>query len=376
MKKLLFIILVSTYLLSGQELKDSFSWVDVPAGTFTYKEYNYAKNIEYNYKIMKYEVTNSEYIKYLNEAIAKGNVTVNDTAVIGYYDGDSKLQAGNYAFYHLNDYAFQYKVKFIIWQDSTFTIEEGYENHPVVAVSWYGANAFAKHYGYDLPTEEEWEKAARGNTGYNYPFGNNLDSPFANYMDSGDSFDNGTTPVGFFNGENGTGNNMSPYGAYDMTGNVWEWTKSFHGGQYPKQYTVRGGAWSSFSDKIECWRRGFRFTNNDGSFALGFRCVKRETATSIDENNTELPTDFSLLQNYPNPFNPSTNIIFNIFSANHVQLKVYNALGNEVTVLVDEYKNAGSYKVKFNGKNFASGIYFYTLIVDGKRITKKALLIK
>ncbi|MCX7878805.1 MAG: T9SS type A sorting domain-containing protein, partial [Ignavibacteria bacterium] len=93
-------------------------------------------------------------------------------------------------------------------------------------------------------------------------------------------------------------------------------------------------------------------------------------------NTTEIPQDFKLYQNYPNPFNPSTTINFGLPKASHVKLFVTDAVGREITVLVNEFKNAGVHTVNFDGSKFSSGIYFYSIIADGFRETRKMLLVK
>jgi len=93
-------------------------------------------------------------------------------------------------------------------------------------------------------------------------------------------------------------------------------------------------------------------------------------------NEENLPEDFILYQNYPNPFNPTTNIAFRISDFGFVSLKVFDVLGNEVATLIDEYKTAGSYEVKFNSLKFPSGIYFYQILTENFVQTKKMLLIK
>ena len=88
------------------------------------------------------------------------------------------------------------------------------------------------------------------------------------------------------------------------------------------------------------------------------------------------PEEFSLEQNYPNPFNPSTSIQYRVSSISNVSLKVYDVLGNEVAILVNEEKPAGSYEVKFDAAGLSSGIYFYKLQTGSLVETKKMILLK
>lgn len=87
-------------------------------------------------------------------------------------------------------------------------------------------------------------------------------------------------------------------------------------------------------------------------------------------------SSFRLFENYPNPFNPATTIRFEISHSGFVSLKVSDVLGREVTTLVNEEKNAGSYSVHWDATNFGSGTYFYKLESDGRREVKKMLLMK
>jgi hypothetical protein len=109
--------------------------------------------------------------------------------------------------------------------------------------------------------------------------------------------------------------------------------------------------------------------NASGKFVLvkvipdgGILKLSPVTSTNITEENSVV-TEFSLSQNYPNPFNPSTLIQFTLGNRQFVTLKVYDMLGKEVAVLVNDYKNAGSYSVQFNvdDLNLSSGIYFYRM---------------
>jgi hypothetical protein len=98
--------------------------------------------------------------------------------------------------------------------------------------------------------------------------------------------------------------------------------------------------------------------------------------TGIAEEEKNTPKQFSLFQNYPNPFNPTTTIKYQIASREKVQLKVFNILGSELTMLVNEIQTAGSYEVKFDASKFSSGIYFYRLQAGTYEATKKLILMK
>ncbi|MBL8007212.1 MAG: T9SS type A sorting domain-containing protein, partial [Ignavibacteria bacterium] len=88
------------------------------------------------------------------------------------------------------------------------------------------------------------------------------------------------------------------------------------------------------------------------------------------------PLDYKLNQNYPNPFNPITNVEFGISKSGFVSLKVYDMLGKEVAILVNENLSPGKYTVKFNGSNLASGAYFYTIKINNFSQTKIMVMIK
>ena len=123
-------------------------------------------------------------------------------------------------------------------------IPEGLKEHPVTYVNWYDASAFCHWMGKRLPIESEWEKAARGVFGNTFPWGDEFDPSITN---SPESRNNGTKPVGSY--ESG----KSPYGLYDMAGNVWEWTSDWykpHPGNYipDDKYgkvnrMIKGGSW-------------------------------------------------------------------------------------------------------------------------------------
>ncbi|MDQ3022666.1 MAG: T9SS type A sorting domain-containing protein [Bacteroidota bacterium] len=98
--------------------------------------------------------------------------------------------------------------------------------------------------------------------------------------------------------------------------------------------------------------------------------------TSVKQTSSIVPGNFSLSQNYPNPFNPNTIINFQLSMFNNVRLIVYDVLGNEVAVLVNEKLSAGSYSVDFDGSKYSSGVYFYKLEAGEFVETKRMALIK
>ncbi|MFI5406928.1 MAG: T9SS type A sorting domain-containing protein, partial [Nitrososphaerales archaeon] len=112
---------------------------------------------------------------------------------------------------------------------------------------------------------------------------------------------------------------------------------------------------------------------SDGDFLI----VKlTQNPTGIDDQDNSQPDNFVLYQNYPNSFNPSTSIQYAISSRQFVQLKVYDVLGNEVTILVNEEKERGVYTINFDASHLASGIYLYRLQAGSFVETKKMILIK
>lgn len=92
--------------------------------------------------------------------------------------------------------------------------------------------------------------------------------------------------------------------------------------------------------------------------------------------DAKIPSSFTLYQNYPNPFNPTTTIQFYFNCTDHVTLKMYNILGQEIATLVDANLSPGTYKVPFTADNLSSGIYFYTLTSSTHTQTKKIVLLK
>jgi eukaryotic-like serine/threonine-protein kinase len=164
------------------------------------------------------------------------------------------------------------------WPDGK--IPPGSELQPVTGITWTEANAYAQWAGKRLPTEVEWEYAARGGDGRTYPWGNNWKEGLAASEENGKVLRN----VGSF------ANNASPFGVLDLAGNVWEWTAdSFY--LYPGSdqsvpenlkglKTIRGGSFNTKKEFLTTYFRNWvapTFQNN----ALGFRCAKSVPPTTI-----------------------------------------------------------------------------------------------
>ncbi len=104
--------------------------------------------------------------------------------------------------------------------------------------------------------------------------------------------------------------------------------------------------------------------------------IKHPAIVEEADNNNNAPSVFELSQNYPNPFNPSTLINFSVPEGGNVTLRVFDAAGREVSVVVNEFRNAGSYTAEFNAASLPSGVYFYRLTAGSFEETKKMLLVK
>ncbi|MBK7255785.1 MAG: T9SS type A sorting domain-containing protein [Ignavibacteria bacterium] len=98
--------------------------------------------------------------------------------------------------------------------------------------------------------------------------------------------------------------------------------------------------------------------------------------TTAINTNTETVKNFILKQNYPNPFNPVTNLEFGISKLGFVSLKIYDVLGKEVAVIVNNNVNPGTYKYNFDGSNLVSGVYFYRLEAGDFTDVKRMVLVK
>ena len=253
-----------------------------------------------------YEVTNVQYCEYLNSAYSQGLIEVTDGIV--YKAGDGELYCHTYL-------AEGYSR--IRWDGNTFAVTVGKEDHPMAAVSWFGAVAYAnwrsvqqgcqpcydlstwecnfEANGYRLPTEAEWEYAIRGGEHdpyYPYPWGFAVDASMANCRETGDPYEfedyPQTTPVGYYDGyQMPPGVDMANgYGLYDVSGNVWEWCNDWYDPEYYSsspydnppgpasgEYRVfRGGSWFEGWTALRCACRGGNWPDSC-IYRNGFRIV-------------------------------------------------------------------------------------------------------
>ncbi|MBN9378829.1 MAG: serine/threonine protein kinase [Chlamydiales bacterium 38-26] len=202
-----------------------------------------------SYAIDIHPVTNEQFVRFLE--IMGGEKDSNHQDIIRLRDSRIKRSGGK------------------------LSIESGYAKHPVVGVTWYGAVAYAKWVGKRLPTEAEWEIAARGGMENSlYPMGDDIEKSQANFF-SADT----TTVMSYI---------PNDYGLYDMVGNVYEWCQDWYGYNYyeisiqepenPKgplqgvYRVLRGGCWKSLKEDLRCSRR---HRNNPGTVngTYGFRCA-------------------------------------------------------------------------------------------------------
>jgi len=146
---------------------------------------------------------------------------------------------------------------------------------------------------------------------------------------------------------------------------------------FSKKYSIPGNN-TAFGIGLDRYNNIFIAGSKDlAPFGSAVVAIKYSQFTGIETSIHSQRKDYQLYQNYPNPFNPSTIINYQLSMFNFASLKVYGVLGNEVALLVNEKKNAGSYQVEFEGSNFPSGIYFYSLYMNSSLIdTKRMLLIK
>ena len=291
-------VMASQWMTTGTPDPAGMVLVDIPGGTFQMGDsFNEGGSEELPvhtetlspFRMSKDQVTNAQYAEYLNAADADGLIKVSGWVVYAALDSSNSEP---YLDTHSADSDSQ------IDYTGTFTVRSksgrDMSNDPVVGVGWYGAKAFCDYYGYRLPTEAEWEYAARGGlSGNRLPWGDTITHSQANYYSSSSysydisptrgfhpTWNDGiypyTSPVGSF-AANG-------YGLHDMTGNVWEWCADWYSSSYysissgtnPTGPTtgsyrvIRGGSWHSYAYFCRVAYRDFYYPYYRNTY-IGFR---------------------------------------------------------------------------------------------------------
>ena len=235
--------------------------VPIPAGPFTMgsdtgpDDERPSQQVELPaFAIDRTPVTNAQFAVFMNEV---GAVNGRGERLFDVDDGDARIHP----------------------RMGRWVADAGFENHPVVEVSWFGARDYCAWAGKRLPTEAEWEKAARGTDGRRYPWGDSAPDRSKAQFHAGW---NQTAPVNSFP------KGASPYSVLDLAGNAWEWVSSAYL-RYPYSHSdgredlrpgpvrgTRGGGHDSSAEELTTTHRGRNLSRNfrSGHHNVGFRCAR------------------------------------------------------------------------------------------------------
>ena len=364
------------------------------------------------------EVSNANYVIFLNDMASLENLMIEE-GVPGDWSSDSTEIANGHAWSIMADSTLSglWSGKVLIklsdiagggqhplnrcWieLDTTsyiFSVVEGYENWPASWVNWYGAMMYADYYGLSLPTEAEWEYAARAGQQLEYPTNDgNLSYSQANYGTGfgGPSGETYLSPVGELFLPN-------PFGLYNMTGNVSEWCLDWYDENFYQTCIDNNNNLNPLNDiipedvEVKVLRGGSH--TYPGPFAMsshrfdtppfvttdhmGFRVALR-TQQLNSKRESQLPKIINIHQNHPNPFNPITSLHYDLPEDGLVNITIYDMMGRIVKTLVNSSQTAGYKSIRWNATNdrnepVSAGIYLYMIQAGEFRQTKKMVLLK
>lgn len=255
------VILMSAWGLAFAQTSPSTDMVPIPAGPFIMgsddgpADERPAHKVELQtFSIDKFPVANAQFALFLNMA---GPVNAKGERLYDVDDNDARIHK----------------------RGEKWVADRGFENHPVMEVSWFGARDYCAWVGKRLPSEAEWEKAARGTDGRKYPWGNSPPDKTRAQFRAGW---NQTMPVDAFP------KGASLYGVLDMAGNAWEWVSSAYS-PYPYNPNdgredltpgpvrgTRGGGHDSPAEELTATQRGRNLSRNfrSGHHNIGLRCAR------------------------------------------------------------------------------------------------------
>jgi len=249
--------------------------------------------------------------------------------------------------------------------------EAGWNNGMFVSGNYIWFNTSATRIYYSSNNGASWTAQTIASQAFGTIWFNTLTNGMASSgtalsytVNSGGTWTPVTLPgTGTINGITGTGSNWwvvrATTSIYRSTNNGTSWTT---------EYTAPAGNHTHIMKAIN--------GNRLWAVRINGGIAKSDGLIGIIPIGGETPTSFALSQNYPNPFNPTTDIKFSIPKTGLVKIAVYDAMGREAAVLVNESLSAGSYSVDFNASNLSSGIYFYTMFSGNFKETKKMILVK
>lgn len=356
-------------------------------------------NIPWSYWLSKYEITAEQYCEFLNSALAAGWVKRIDTTAVELMPRLGKIPGLNqsYTLLSIGD------DQDIRWNVNNFEVVNSRTNHPA-KVSLVGAMVFARYYGYDLPTEAEWEKAARGPANDDqdehlvYPWGDEISIAYAKGYEYSSP---GTKTVGYYDGSQTPmgPDTINGYGLYDVIGNLSEWTRSILSSttsgipaenyavqDYPQEenlaaiqhstefdvnqnaytFVVRGGG-ADNGDTItsESYKLYYRQGKNTGSRS-GFRVVRR-SEQGVESAKCSAVINFadgnagSLISAYRNDFATFKTAYEMSASSHPVTIQTYTDAHNETKHLVQISNNT----LQMTLKNLGGDLQFVKFKMSG-----------